>query len=383
MDHKALIPVTAAVLAAHALLWLGLPARHRPAPPQPVVMQTRTVELEPAPAPAPPPVARPAPARPQPAARPRAAPPAQPAPSAQKTPPPPSMPRFGPSTQPEPEPEPDPAPILAAPAPAASDMQAPSPEHAAPAEPESEPEASAQPASETASGLQITPAGGSALPPGAPLPVALPEPATLQFDAKGQVKGLQYSAGAELQWQHDGNHYRARQSIRMFLLGERAQTSEGLLTPEGLQPQRFTDQGRKTQTATFDLAEGKARFGDGTSEADIAGGMQDRLSVFVQLAALMAAAPERYPEGTVIELTAASARHADRWRFRVGPAETLELPLGGMDTVRLDKLPGRQGSDQQGAVWLAPALGYLPVRIRLTQGQGDYVDLRLKRYARP
>lgn len=377
MDHKALIPVTAAVLAAHALLLLGLPARHRPAPapPQPVVMQTRTVQLEPAPAPAPPPVARPAPPRPQPAARPRAAPPAQPAPPAQQTPPPPSMPRFGPSTQPEP----DPAPIPAAPAPAVSDMQAPAPEHA---EPESEPEASAQPASETARGLQVTPAGGSALPPGAPLPVALPEPATLQFDAKGQVKGLQYSAGAELQWQHDGHHYRARQSIRMFLLGERAQTSEGLLTPEGLQPQRFTDQGRKTQTATFDLAEGKARFGDGTPEADIAGGMQDRLSVFLQLAALMAAAPGRYPAGTVIELTAASARHADRWRFQVGPAETLELPLGGMDTVRLDKLPGK-GSDQQGAVWLAPTLGYLPVRIRLTQGQGDYVDLRLKRYVRP
>ena len=228
--------------------------------------------------------------------------------------------------------------------------------------------------------MQVTPAGGAPLPPGTVLPVSLPGAATLHFNASGQVKGFQYSAGAELQWQHDGQYYKARQSISMFLMGERAQISEGLITPHGLQPLNFTDQGRKSQSASFDVASGKARFSDGTAEAAISDGVQDRLSVFLQLSALIAAAPEKYPQGTVIDLTTSSARAATRWRFKVGPSETLALPAGSVTALRLDKLPGRNKTDQQGAIWLAPAMQYLPVRIRLTQGQDDFVDLQLKKY---
>ena len=47
---------------------------------------------------------------------------------------------------------------------------------------------------------------------------------------------------------------------------------------------------------------------------------------------------------------------------------------------RLDKLPGKSSSDQRGSVWLAPSMQYLPVRIKLTQGQDDFVDLQLKKY---
>ena len=48
--------------------------------------------------------------------------------------------------------------------------------------------------------------------------------------------------------------------------------------------------------------------------------------------------------------------------------------------LRLDKLPGKISSEQRGSVWLAPAMQYLPVRIKLTQGQDDFVDLQLKKY---
>jgi hypothetical protein len=97
---------------------------------------------------------------------------------------------------------------------------------------------------DTARPIQVTPAGGAPLPPDSVLPVTLPNSATLEFNASGQVKGFQYSAGAQLQWQHDGQYYQARQSISMFLL-ERAQTSEGLITPKGLQPLNFSDKGAK------------------------------------------------------------------------------------------------------------------------------------------
>lgn len=233
---------------------------------------------------------------------------------------------------------------------------------------------------DTARPIQVTPAGGAPLPPDSVLPVTLPNSATLEFNASGQVKGFQYSAGAQLQWQHDGQYYQARQSISMFLLGERAQTSEGLITPKGLQPLNFSDKGRKTQSAAFDVASGKAHYSGGQTDAAIGDGVQDRLSVFLQLSALMAAAPEKYPPGTLIELTTSSARSAVRWQFRVGASEALELPFGGVMALRLDKLPGKSSNDQRGSVWLAPSMQYLPVRIKLTQGQDDFVDLQLKKY---
>ena len=228
--------------------------------------------------------------------------------------------------------------------------------------------------------IHVTPAGSAPLPPSSVLPVTLPNSATLEFNASGQVKGFQYSANAQLQWQHDGQYYQARQSISMFLLGERAQTSEGLITPKGLQPLNFSDKGRKTQSAAFDVASGKAHYSGGQTDAAIGDGVQDRLSVFLQLSALMAAAPEKYPPGTLIELTTSSARSAVRWQFRVGASEALELPFGSVMALRLDKLPGKSSSDQRGSVWLAPAMQYLPVRIKLSQGQDDFVDLQLKKY---
>ncbi|MEX8193821.1 DUF3108 domain-containing protein [Comamonas guangdongensis] len=358
---KVLIPVTAVVLAAHAIVLLGVPALEQPPQPAAVVMDTRLVEL-PAPPPPPAPAApKPAPAPPPPKARPAPKPPA-----------PAAAPEPAPAA---PEPEPNPVQAVDTPAP-------PAPESTAPAEPPAPaPEPPEANEADTARPIQVTPAGAAPLPPGTVLPVTLPNSATLEFDASGQVKGFHYSAGARLQWQHDGQYYSARQSVSMFLLGERAQTSEGLITPHGLQPLNFSDQGRKTQSANFDVAGGKASYSSGTAEAAISDGVQDRLSVFLQLSALIAAAPDKYPPGTLIDLTTSSARAATRWQFRVGAAEALSLPFGSVMALRLDKLPGKSSGDQRGSVWLAPAMQYLPVRIKLTQGQDDFVDLQLKKYA--
>lgn len=34
--------------------------------------------------------------------------------------------------------------------------------------------------------------------------------------------------------------------------------------------------------------------------------------------------------------------------------------------------------DQKAELWLAPDMGYLPVRIKITQANGDFADLRLR-----
>ncbi|MFT4241259.1 MAG: DUF3108 domain-containing protein, partial [Acidovorax sp.] len=220
-------------------------------------------------------------------------------------------------------------------------------------------------------------------PPGtAPPPVRVPPPARLAFDVSGQARKFSYNARAELVWQHDGSRYEARQEISAFLVGTRAQRSSGAITAQGLQPQRFADKSRSEQAAHFDHAQGRVTFSANTPDAAIGPGAQDRLSVFIQLGALLAADPGRFIPGTHVTLTTVSARAADRWTFTVEGPETLELPGGPTPALKLQRLP-RKDYDQKAELWLAPSLGYLPVRIRITQANGDFADLLLRSHGSP
>ena len=81
--------------------------------------------------------------------------------------------------------------------------------------------------------------------------------------------------------------------------------------------------------------------------------------------------------GTRITLNTVSARSADRWTFTIEGPETLELPAGTTPTLKLQRLP-RKDYDQKAELWVAPGLGYLPVRIKLNQANGDFADLLLR-----
>lgn len=272
---------------------------------------------------------------------------------------------------------------------AAADLETPGMPHeeavATPAAAAASAPADEAPAAKAAPGsaIAIAPPGADDAPGSTqPAPVLLPAPARLGFDVTGQAKGFQYSARAELVWQHDGQQYQARQEISVLFLGSRSQTSVGELTPLGLQPRRFGDRSRSEKAAHFDFAQGQVSFSANTPSAPIAPGAQDRLSVFVQLGAMLAAAPEHYPAGTQISIPTVSARAADTWVFTVGETEQLDLPIGHIRAVPLQRLP-RRDYDQKAQLWLAPELGYLPVRIRITQSNGDYAELSLRERAAP
>ena len=66
-------------------------------------------------------------------------------------------------------------------------------------------------------------------------------------------------------------------------------------------------------------------------------------------------------------------RSAEPWVFTVEADEKLQLPGGELDTLKLARNP-RKEYDQKVEIWLAPKLAYLPVRIRITQTNGDFVD---------
>ncbi|MGD9775026.1 DUF3108 domain-containing protein [Diaphorobacter sp.] len=429
MPRRALLLITTLVLALHWLALAGLPLGGTgQGAPQRLAFQTRM--LEPPPAPQAPPeaapqVAAPPPQRPpqhpQPARKPRPRPP-QPAPTspapdtpaspdaaAEVTPattpdttasiapdtaalitpqlppdaaaetPPEAMPQAAAPAMPDASPlpsatEPQPPHHDAAAAPAGASADAPADLAAA-----APPAAAPQPAPAEAAGVEIRlPGASGAVASSGPPPVRLPPSALLSFDVAGEVKQLRYSASAELLWRQDGARYEARQQIKAFLLGSRTQTSTGQINAQGLRPTRFGDKARSERAAHFDFERGEVIFSANSPRAPITDGAQDRLSVFIQLGAMLAAAPERYPPGTQITLTTVGPRTADRWSFTVEGPETLELPAGTTPALKLQRLPrDDQRRDQKAELWLGTAVGYLPVRIRITQSNGDFADLLL------
>ncbi len=184
---------------------------------------------------------------------------------------------------------------------------------------------------------------------------------------------MRYSASGTLDWLNDGGNYSARMEIRMFLLGSRVQTSQGHVVATGLQPERFSDKRRSERAAHFDHIQNRIRFSNNAPDADLLPGAQDRLSVILQLAGLLNARPEAYAAGQSIAIPVAGTSGSEVWRFQVQGLTSLDLPAGSVIARHLVREP-REPHDIRVDIWLAPGLGHLPVRIRLTQDSGDVVD---------
>ena len=204
-------------------------------------------------------------------------------------------------------------------------------------------------------------------------PVQVPAPVRLKYDVLGEVKGFNYNVSGELLWTVSGEQYDAKLEIRAFLLGSRTQTSRGRLTAQGLEPKRFGDKVRSEVAAHFEYEQRQVIFSANTPRAELLPGAQDHLSVFVQLASWVQANPKGFTDGRVIELQAVGPRDALPWRFTVQGMELLKLPGGDLEALKLNRPPARP-FDLSAEVWLAPSLGYLPARIKLTQDNGDFVD---------
>lgn len=197
-------------------------------------------------------------------------------------------------------------------------------------------------------------------------------PGSLTLQYRVQSNKFPYSLNAEFGWQHNAESYEARLAFGAFGF-TRVQTSRGQITPEGLAPVRFSDKYRSEVAAHFVRDQGKVTFSANTPDVALLSGAQDRLSIVVQLAAMLAGDPQRFPLATTIALQTVGARDADTWLFTVEPDEVLELPGGAQPTRKLVR-NARREFDQKVELWLAPTLGYLPARIRITESNGDYID---------
>ena len=212
--------------------------------------------------------------------------------------------------------------------------------------------------------------------------MALPASARLDYQMSGSAKGLTYHAKGELVWLNTGSAYDARLTVSALFIGSRTMTSTGQVGAEGLAPSRFSDKSKTEVAAHLDADKGQIIFSANTPVLPWVKGAQDRVSVVLQLGGMLAGNPAGFPADSMISLYTVGPRDADSWTFRVEGEERLALPFGELATVKLSRQPRRE-YDQKVEVWYAPSLGYLPVRSRITQANGDYVDQQLSALQRP
>lgn len=231
-----------------------------------------------------------------------------------------------------------------------------------------------EPTPSTATPAQSVHTTNTALPP---IPLgALPPSVLLSYKLTGQEKGLNYFANGELRWQHNEAAYALSLSVKAFLVGSRHWRSVGEINESGLAPRRFSDSWRNERAAHFDRANQRVVFSNNAPIALLEAGAQDQISLYAQLAAAMAGSPQRFEPGTRLQVQTATIKDALPWLLTLGANETLQLNGQAVATAKWVCQP-RNRFDATVEFWVSAQHAWMPVRIRITQVSGSYIDLML------
>lgn len=206
---------------------------------------------------------------------------------------------------------------------------------------------------------------------------ALPPSSLMSYNMTGMSKGLTYYANGELRWQYNASAYAMSLSVKALFLGTRQWKSVGNLSATGLAPVRFSDHWRSERASHFDRENQRVVFSSNAPTAALEPGAQDQISLYLQMAAAMAGDPLRFQPGTRLQIQTATLRDALPWLLTLEAHENLKLENQTLATVKWVCQP-RNRFDAQVTFWMAEKYAWLPVRIKITQTNGDYIDLLLK-----
>lgn len=208
---------------------------------------------------------------------------------------------------------------------------------------------------------------------------SLPPSSELKYESF--YNGVQNPTGT-IHWTTDGSSYRMVVSIPLPFVGTYAYISEGRVDAFGLAPVRYTEQhGRRgTDVTTFDreAADGKphASFTRTPSNVDFPAGAQDRFSMFMQLSSLVRGNPARYTPGVTREFFVLDNDSGETWPIETVGDDTVRTNQGFVPARHFTRLPRREGDRRKVDVWLAPSLGWLPIRFLQTEPDGTQIELR-------
>ena len=207
-----------------------------------------------------------------------------------------------------------------------------------------------------------------------------PPNSQINYKLTGQERGLTYHAFGSLKWQTQSNPstpktYEAELRVRAFLVGSRVWRSVGSMTENGLAPLRYSDSWRGERAAHFEAAQKKISFSGNSPSIELQPGAQDQVSLFIQMAAAVSA--KNFKLGSELNVQTATARDAVNWTLTYKSDDSIDVNGNRLETQRWVCLP-RGKFDSQIEMWLSQAHGGMPVRIKITQVSGNFIDMEMR-----
>jgi len=215
---------------------------------------------------------------------------------------------------------------------------------------------------------------------------AWPSATKVSYILNGNYRG-EVNGRAEVEWIRVGERYQVNVDLRagpeFAPIFSRKMTSEGTITIDGLVPDRYDEdtqvlfRDRRRMTVLFEPE--SITLGNGQKRERMPG-VQDTASQFIQFTWLFGSRPDVLKVGNTFEFPLALPRSMNRWTYDVTDEETLYTPFGELPAFHLKpRLSARKAGDLTAEIWFAPELRFLPVRIRIEQDPGTFIDLMISK----
>jgi hypothetical protein len=199
----------------------------------------------------------------------------------------------------------------------------------------------------------------------------------LSYRLTGWYRG-EIFGNARVQWLRQNDRYETRVDLDFGLFGMQF-LSQGAVANDSLAPRAYQES-RPNRTRIVQLGPDNVVLNDGRTVAKPPG-VQDTASQFVELSHRFSTGKERLVVGGTTSVWLARPGGVDLWTYDIASLDRLQTPqLGAVEAYHLKPRPIRDArGDIYAEIWLAPALQYLPVRIRITQGTEAWVDILVDR----
>lgn len=205
---------------------------------------------------------------------------------------------------------------------------------------------------------------------------SLPPAADLRYDTF--VNGQQNMPGT-ISWITDGQHYDLVVAVPIPFVGKYTYLSHGQVDAFGLAPERYTEQrgSRGHDETHFERSAKRISFSRTPATLALPDGAQDRFSMVFQLASLVRGDPARYTPGVTRSFYVVDTDSGEDWPVETVGLESVRSGESFIPALHFVRLPRHAGDNRKIDVWLAPSLGYFPVRLVQTEPNGTQIELLL------
>ena len=202
--------------------------------------------------------------------------------------------------------------------------------------------------------------------------VDLPPSSRIVLDVeRTDADGTRWHGEQAIAWQLNGDRYKMtveagiRVLVRVNLL---VLESVGRAGAAGFVPETMTEKRRGKAPTSTRFGDGRITFSASPASYDLLPGAQDKATVPLQLAAIARGDVSQLDGG--IDILVGEDKDASVFKFVALGQEELDTALGRMHALHLSRPPRAGAYGSRLDIWLAPALGWLPVRIRNTEASG-------------